>query len=220
MLNNKKLFFIFLFILGFMFLLSSKNFAFTYDNVEFPDFVVDEFDSSESWADWDILIIKEVSSNDVVYKFYFSPAGVYDKYYDSVVSGGLLQHQIKFRELSQNTYKVAAFYSTASNSYTTGPTSWTNSAGQAVTFCAFYDSSDTTVFTSVDIADEQNNVVFPAPPHTVEATAILAPVVQQTEMSQTLSEMVNLLPTVLVIVVSFLGLRKGLRMLFKVLRMA
>ena len=75
------------------------------------------------------------------------------------------------------------------------------------------------VYSNFDIKDSSGNVVFlSSPQQGEEAQVILAPVVAQVEMSQTLSETVKLLPLIIVVVVSFLGLRKALRMLFRVLR--
>ena len=71
---------------------------------------------------------------------------------------------------------------------------------------------------SFDIYDNNGNLVFQVPPQVEEVQGILAPVVEKVEMSQTLSEIVKLLPLIIVVVVSFLGLRKALQMLFKVLR--
>lgn len=50
-------------------------------------------------------------------------------------------------------------------------------------------------------------------PQTPQAIAILAPIVEGTETSKTLAEVLGILPKILVVVVSFLGLRKALKML-------
>lgn len=55
-------------------------------------------------------------------------------------------------------------------------------------------------------------VFFQAPPQ-----GILAPIVEGTKMETTLQEVIHLLPLIIVVVVSFLGLRKALRTLSKVL---
>lgn len=47
---------------------------------------------------------------------------------------------------------------------------------------------------------------------------LLAPVVEKMKMKITLQEVVQLLPTILVVVVSFLGLRKALQVLSRILR--
>lgn len=58
-------------------------------------------------------------------------------------------------------------------------------------------------------------VFFHVPPQ-----GILAPIVEGTKMETTLQEVIHLLPLIIVVVVSFLGLRKALQMLSTLLRRA
>lgn len=67
------------------------------------------------------------------------------------------------------------------------------------------------------LKDSDDNILFQAPPQQVEATTILTPIVQGQEMKP-LQEILQILPIVMIVVVSYLALRKGLRMLFNFLR--
>lgn len=58
---------------------------------------------------------------------------------------------------------------------------------------------------------------FQQPPQEVAPQMVLAPIVEEMEMEVTLKEIIQILPLIIVIVVSFLGLRKALQMLLSLL---
>lgn len=67
----------------------------------------------------------------------------------------------------------------------------------------------------VYLGASRDTIFFQAPPQ-----GMLAPIVEGTKMETTLQEVIHLLPLIIVVVVSFLGLRKALRMLSTLLRRA
>lgn len=67
--------------------------------------------------------------------------------------------------------------------------------------------------TNMEIYDHNGKIFFPKTP-----LPIVAQSVEKVEMSQVLQEIVALLPTILVVLVSLVGLRKGLKMLETFLR--
>ncbi len=66
-----------------------------------------------------------------------------------------------------------------------------------------------------DLVNENGNVVFQAPPQ--EQDKVLAPIVEGEEMKP-LQEILQILPIVMIVVVGYLALRKGLATLFRFLR--
>ena len=83
----------------------------------------------------------------------------------------------------------------------------------------YYISSDCVnldnFYTSADILDTNGNVVFQAPPQ--EKEKVLAPIVEGEEMKP-LQEILQILPIVMIVIVGYLALRKGLATLFRFLR--
>lgn len=77
----------------------------------------------------------------------------------------------------------------------------------------FYESKGILVYSNQDVIhDKEGNVFFQvAPP-------ILARVVEQVEMKVTMREIIQILPLIIVVVVSLVGLRKALQMLLRLLR--
>lgn len=99
-----------------------------------------------------------------------------------------------------------------------------NSLGNIGPQCNFeVESSSTPTITSFltnynILSNEDNNtVVFQAPPQQVEGDKVLAPIVEGKEMKP-LEEILTLLPIVMIVVVSYLALRKALATLFNFLR--
>lgn len=70
-------------------------------------------------------------------------------------------------------------------------------------------------YSSFDLKDNSGNVVFQAPPQ--EKDKVLAPIVEGEEMKP-LQEILQILPIVMIVVVGYLALRKGLATLFRFLR--
>ena len=60
-----------------------------------------------------------------------------------------------------------------------------------------------------------SEVVFQAPPQQVEG--VLAPVVKKVELEEVTQEIIKIIPLIIAVVVSFLGLHKGLALLFRIL---
>lgn len=76
---------------------------------------------------------------------------------------------------------------------------------------------DYAIFTTADIKDKDGNVVFQAPPQ--EQDKVLAPIVEGEEIKP-LQEILQILPIVMIVVVGYLALRKGLAILFRFLRIS
>lgn len=70
-------------------------------------------------------------------------------------------------------------------------------------------------FASTDIYNSNGDVVFQAPPQ--EQDKVLAPIVEGQEMKP-LQEILQILPIVMIVIVGYLALRKGLATLFRFLR--
>lgn len=70
-------------------------------------------------------------------------------------------------------------------------------------------------FTNSDIKNSNDDVVFQAPPQ--EKDKVLAPIVEGEEMKP-LQEILQILPIVMIVIVGYLALRKGLATLFRFLR--
>lgn len=101
-----------------------------------------------------------------------------------------------------------------------------DSNGYAVDF-AYSSSGSMSLFASnYDIYDENNELVFPQPPVEEETPVeekqeiTLAPIVEEVETEKTLMEVVGILPLIIVVVVSLVGLRKALKILLTVLKRA
>ena len=65
-------------------------------------------------------------------------------------------------------------------------------------------------FTNFDILDNNGNVVFQAPPQVQETQAIIVEQVGELEMNRTLSEILGILPIVIVVIVGLIAIRKGI----------
>lgn len=83
------------------------------------------------------------------------------------------------------------------------------------------------LYSNVDITNESGtSVFFPQTPLVVETPVeekqeiTLAPIVEKVEAEKTLAEVVGILPLIIVVVVSLVGLRKALKMLLAVLHRA
>lgn len=68
-----------------------------------------------------------------------------------------------------------------------------------------------------DLYDNNNNLVFQAPPQQVEATTILTPIVQEQEMKP-LEEIIQILPIIIVVLVGLIAIRKAIMWLMKVVK--
>lgn len=66
------------------------------------------------------------------------------------------------------------------------------------------------IFSTCDVLDKDGSVVFQATP---QVEGIIAKQIQPEEMNKTLQEIVGILPIVMIVVVSYLALRKALKML-------
>lgn len=71
------------------------------------------------------------------------------------------------------------------------------------------------IFSNFDVKDSSGNVVFQAPPQ--EKEKVLAPIVEGEEMKP-LQEILQILPIVMIVIIGYLALRKGLAILFRFLR--
>ena len=96
-----------------------------------------------------------------------------------------------------------------------------NQASYVCTEYYYYD-----FYSNFDILDNNGNVVFQQPPLEEETPVVekqettLAPIVEGMETKKTLAEVVGILPLIIVVVVSLVGLRKALKMLLGVLHRA
>lgn len=84
-------------------------------------------------------------------------------------------------------------------------------------YLGIYYAKEKIIYSNIDIYNgiKSDDIFFQAPPQ-----GILAPIVEGTKMETTLQEVIHLLPLIIVVVVSFLGLRKALQMLSTLLRRA
>lgn len=126
---------------------------------------------------------------------------------------------------------VSTFYSTKSDDVIVGYS--TNNIGNNLNngwgssmnlpACNYYSlntlSADRIIFSTIDIYENSKleNVVFPKTP---QLQGVLAPVANQVEMSQVMTQILGVLPLILVVVVSLIGLRKALAMLSQLLHQA
>lgn len=78
-----------------------------------------------------------------------------------------------------------------------------------------FSGIDYCLISNINIYNTDNTLFFQRTPIT-----LLSQVMDKVEMSTTLSEIIKILPTILVVVVFFLGLRKGLQTLLQVLHRA
>lgn len=76
----------------------------------------------------------------------------------------------------------------------------------------YYGLSDKLVYSSFHVKKSNGDIFFQCAP-----LVRLVPIMKQVEMGATIIQIIQLLPTILVVVVSFLGFRKALRILSKVL---
>lgn len=89
-------------------------------------------------------------------------------------------------------------------------------AGSSKNTTSIYKPLSEITFSNVNIVNEDGSVVFQAPPQVGEA--VIAKQIQPKEMNKTLQEIVGILPIVMIVVVSYLALRKALKMLSTSLR--
>lgn len=80
-----------------------------------------------------------------------------------------------------------------------------------------YQPDTTTYVSNHDVLDLNGNVVFPKAPQEEQVELTLLPVVEQVEMKGILQEILEILPIVMIVVVSYLALRKALSLLFQLL---
>lgn len=193
--KNKKILIIALFLILFCLLGYSKSFAASSNNLEFPEFkdkMTDEYDAC--------FIYKKTSDECiylVVYSTTYPTENVslhgYLPYYVKNSSGveSITTGIYRYYKLDNNNNWVLDCYST---SYALNVTL----------------SLDNLYYSSVDIKDIDGNVVFSVPP---QVQGIVAQQVEEIQLSQTLEEVLGILPMTLVVLVSLVGLRKGLKML-------
>lgn len=90
-------------------------------------------------------------------------------------------------------------------------TSSTSSNGQS------YTNANAILFSSIDIKNADGTIFFQKTPL---GMGVLAPMVARMETSQVMKEIVGILPLIIVVVVSLVGLRKALKMLSRLLHKA
>ena len=217
---KNKIFIILFFTIGIIFCLNNKSkasFDFTYNDVEYS--VQDlPFDTEE----YPYYIVCHRSKNpDISVQFQ-------DFYYyssepftivNSTSDGNDNITQIWFTSSSEF---FTTCYLTYNNQNTfSNPDRLSANSNQSIPLS--YNGGTTSFFTSSDLRDTNNNVVFQGAPQEEQGrTLILTPIVEQEEtqqeMNKTLQQILTLLPIVMIIVVSCLALRKGLALLFRILR--
>lgn len=84
-------------------------------------------------------------------------------------------------------------------------------------FFHVYANIDT--YTTFDFLDEQDNVVFQRATQE-QGTTVLAPIVAEQEMKQTLLEIIRLLPIVLIVIVSAIAIRKAIQWIIQQIKQA
>lgn len=207
MLKNKKIFYIFLSIFGFILIFSCDVFA-TF-SVENNDIEVLLPDLPAELKTYYIIGNKNHNFESMEYTndFYILTFDI-EPVFDTSSSGSTYYN---IHEPDLNSFTLYRF-SLSNDSWVLADTKTISGAGRSN---EFYHPNNFW-YSNFDIVNSNGDLLFQAPPQ--QGEGILAPVMNQVEMSQTLLEIVNLLPLIIAVVVSFLGLRKGLRMLFRVLR--
>lgn len=92
-----------------------------------------------------------------------------------------------------------------------------NYVSENASVSAHSDFDMTTYRVNFDVKDTSGNVVFPKAPQEEQVELTLLPVVEQVEMKGILQEILEILPIVMIVVVSYLALRKALSLLFQLL---
>lgn len=191
-------------------------------------FLVFTFIGSKVFADYDIIIDNN--------SYILPDKATYYSYYDSVSAG---QNNVLwlYNFDDNNNIKFVAFFSSGdfyiyeennkkyyccSSSYTQLPydydshkfTNRINGSSGDVSVNNLSNYSGI-AFCSNDVYDTDGSLVFPIPPQ--EQDKVLAPIVEGEEMKP-LQEILQILPIVMIVVVGYLALRKGLATLFRFLR--
>lgn len=119
-----------------------------------------------------------------------------------------------------NNFKCARYFSTGnfngklSNSLASEE--W--SAVSNGEYSALKNSNYLLIFSNCDVLDEDGSVVFQKSPQEKPLEGVIAKQIQPKEMNKTLQEIVGILPIVMIVVVSYLALRKALKMLSTLLK--
>ena len=218
MLKNKKIYIILVFL--FLFIFSKKVYATNYTGEPSREellLLIDTAVEGSGYIDIDNIdfTICYDSENDEINLFFIGKNSNY--YFDSYGVNGELQWYLKGDVVTWCRYDRNQ-----------NCTMWDyKNDGSIYTFssCSFYN----VLYSTVDIyAYETKNYIkqesnctydfFQIPPSIAEEVVI--PVVEPVIMEKTLQEIILLLPLIIVVVVSFLGLRKGLRLLLTILHKA
>ena len=98
------------------------------------------------------------------------------------------------------------------------PTEWISKTGNSWSSLKDRSNGNIIVFSKNDVLNEDGSVVFQNPPQEKPLEGIIAKQIQPKEMNKTLQEIVGILPIVMIVVVSYLALRKALKMLSTLLK--
>lgn len=207
----KKIFFVFLLPIVFMLVLFSNSKCFALERDLLPDFIVDAGVNNgftyTDFATWDkadyYVIIKSSISNS--YRFYYGSEKITASYvYDENSKNTNLSIIVPKQGVRCNIVSVDD--SGHINNSVTGIT------GEHILYQSNGETQDF-IASNYDVIKTGSNEVFFKPPQ-----GILAPVVAQVTMGKVLQEILGILPIMIIILVGLIGLRKGLALLFRILR--